>query len=157
MSISYTTTNYSGRKKDLNIFGKVDPYNTDPQRITLGIGKVSSYVAGVQKLVQRYAIMLLTEMETQPVYPTFGTFLVTNLRGSNRTPKDELIHYFNFANLKVLSEMHAYQQTNSDPYDEQISTATLNSMVMAGDSLAFSVTIETKTGESVPFVIPLPL
>lgn len=157
MSISYTTTNYSGRKRDLNIFGRVDPYNTNPQRITLGFGKVSSYCAGVQKLVQRYAIMFLTEIGSQTMYPTFGTGFLTSLGGSNRIPKDELVHYFNFANLKVLSELQVYQQTNSDPYDEQISTATLNSMVMTGDSLLFSVTIVTKTGETVPFIIPLPL
>jgi len=66
MPISSTTTNYSGRKKDIHIFQGVDPSKVSD--INPSFGKISNYCAGVQKLVQRYAICLLTELGSQENY-----------------------------------------------------------------------------------------
>ncbi|MEG7795894.1 hypothetical protein, partial [Listeria monocytogenes] len=71
MAIKSITTNYTGRKIDLHIMqGVKAPGSSD---ISLGFGKISNYCSGVQKLIQRYTIMLLTEIGSQENFPTFGS------------------------------------------------------------------------------------
>lgn len=157
MPIGKITTDYFGRKKDISIIKGADPNTLGKQNVTLEFGKISTYCAGVQKLIQRYMIIFLTLLGSQPKFPTFGTDFYSRLTGSNLVSRADMIHLFNFANLTTIKTIKEHQSTKTDiPEDEQLNTAYLNSLLISGDTLSLKVVIETSAGSTVDFVVPLP-
>jgi len=152
-----TSTDYSTRKRDIHIFQGVDI--TKPATITPSFGNISNYCAGIQKLVQRYAIALLTVIGSQPEFPTFGTDLLTELSNTNLTiDRTRLTHIFNFANFEVISAFRQYQ-ANTDGLldDEQLDTATLQDIVVSNDGkVSLIVQIIPVAEDAITFLIPLP-
>ena len=127
--------------------------------ITPSFGKISNYCTGIQKLVQRYTIALLTELGSQPNFPGFGSPLITILTSSsNSYNRADLYPIFNRANAKVVKEFFAYDQTANPPDDERLAGASLDSIKSTIDGgVAISVKIQTYATGPVAFVIPLPL
>ncbi len=157
MAIAKVTQDYSTRTKDISILKKADPKKYGPQPVSPKFGQVSSVCTGVQKLVQRYAIALLTNVGSQPVYPLFGTNLLTLLQGGNLVSTEQLKHYFNFANVDVVNSFNDYQKQNVDlPQDEQLASATLKDVIVLGDMVSLSILLVTAEGDAVDFVLPLP-
>lgn len=157
MPISGTTVNYSGRTKDILITGALNPLTAQPQPVTLSFGRVSGYCAGVQKLVQRYIILLNTVLGSQPDFKSFGTELHAALLSGRLSNPIEFQHTFNFANWSAVSTIKAWQATNASPLDEQLSTATLVKFSIEGDTLSAEVKLTTMAGDDVVFVMPLPI
>lgn len=158
MPINGTSVNYSGRTKDVNIAGAVKGDKQGRQPMTLTFGRISSYCSGVQKLVQRYAIALLTRSGSQSRFEDFGTDLLDGLNGGRLSSRQEFLHVFNLASWAVIKEFKEYQAENPDlPLDEQINTATLESYDITGDTITVHVTITTLAGSSVTFITPLPI
>jgi hypothetical protein len=156
MPIDVTSTDYSGRTKDIHIFQGVDPYGA--ATVAPSFGKISNYCTGIQKLIQRYTISLLTNIGSQANYPTFGTDLLTKLTTSSfRFNKADLGHIFNFANSKVINEFRAYQRANPGPEDEQLATAVLQDISFSNGSLFFTVQLYPVQQPSVNFILPLPI
>ena len=158
MPIRNLTTDYSNRSKDINIFSPVDPTSTLARPVAPSFGKVSSYCAGVQKLIQRYAISLLTAVGSQPAYPAFGTGLPARMLSSNLTTLDDISHAFNFANAYVVNLFRRYQETApATPLDEQLDTAMLiSTTVDASRRLNFRVALYTRAGVTYDFLLPIP-
>lgn len=156
MPIVDSTTNYSGRKVDIHIFQGVNVNKLSP--ITPSFGKISNFCSGIQKLIQRYAISLMTELGSQPDYPTFGTKLMSTLNNRNLSfNKADIYPIFNSASYKVVSEFRDYQAKNSGiPTDEQLNTAYLSDIIITNDSVSFKVTIIPVSGDTTEFLIPLP-
>jgi len=155
MSISGVTTDYTGRKKDINIFGYKNPSIQQTSMATLSFGPTSSYCAGVQKLIQRYVIMFLTNLGSQQFYPDFGTSFVPSLSASQSGT--DLTHVYVFANKLVIDNFRAYQSTHTDlPLDEQIQTVLLNSISYENGIMNLSITFLTLSGDTVDYILPLP-
>lgn len=156
MPISGTTTNYAGRTKDIHIMQNVSPTGLRP--IALSFGTVSNYCAGIQKLVQRYTIALLTEIGSQANYPEFGTNFFANLKTRSQIiSKNDLFSLFNLANVKVIREFRAYQAANPGlPVDEQLGTAYLEDVVLGNDSVGLKIRVVPITTDAVEFIVPLP-
>lgn len=158
MPINKVTTDYTGRDKDINIFPVVSPLLQPKQTVTPSFGKVSSYCAGVQKLLQRYAVALLTVQGSQPEYPTFGTGLLRNVMVSSITTLSDLSHAFNFANSLVISMFRDYQSKHEGlPLDEQLDTAILADITTTANyEVTFSVKIYTMAGNTYDYLLPIP-
>ncbi len=158
MAVSSVTTDYSGRQKDVFIFHGINPYSPDRLTVTPKFGKVSGFCAGVQKLVQRYAISLLTQTGSQEDFPDFGSSLLTEAANGHRGISiEDIRHIFNFANAKVVVAFREYQAENPDlPLDEQLDYAILENVEVSGDYLSLDIRISTLSGDSVPVVLPLP-
>lgn len=156
MAITGTTTNYSGRKVDIHIFQGVNPNKLSP--VTPSFGKISNFCSGIQKLIQRFAIALMTDLGSQKDYPTFGTQLMRTLNNRNLLfNKADLYPIFNFAAYKVISEFRDYQAKNYNiPEDEKLNTAYLSDIIIVNDSVSFKVTIVPMSGDVTEFLIPLP-
>ena len=156
MPISGISTDYSTRKKDIHIFQNVDVNKT--ATIAPSFGRISNYCSGIQKLVQRYAIALLTAIESQPGYPTFGTDLLTQLSNTNLTIDNvSLTHIFNFANYSVIQSFRTYQSnTDGLPLDEQLDTAILQDIIVNNGTASLSVQLFPVQEDAVTFLIPLP-
>ena len=158
MAIGTVTTNYSGRNKDINIMAYPNPKSPETQPVPLTFGKISSYCAGIEKLIQRYMLTLLTVKGSQPYDPEFGTDFLKYVRSANLLTYNDLSHYFNFANYEVLNLFKQYQALHADlPLDEQIDTAVLDSLTTVDNRIQFNVKIYTKAGETVDFVMPIPV
>jgi hypothetical protein len=156
MPISGTSTDYSTRKKDIHILQGVNPNQLS--RITPSFGRISNYCAGVQKLIQRYAIALLTELGSQTKYPDFGSTLLRTLNNRNfKNNKADVFHIFNFANAAVVTSFRAYQaKTKNLPDDEQLATAQLKDVVVSNDSVSLSIQLYTVDTNAVVFLLPIP-
>lgn len=156
MAISGTTTNYTGRKKDLHIFQGVNPKK--PATVTPSFGKISNYCAGVQKLVQRYTISLLNELGSQTNYPDFGTNFMTRLNNRSLSlNRSDIFPIFNLASAKVIADFKEYQaNTDGLPTDEQLNTVLLEEVSVSANSVNLRVRLYPVQSTPVEFVIPLP-
>jgi hypothetical protein len=153
-----TSTNYTGRKKDINVLRSPDATVYGPQNVTVGFGKRPQYCAGLQKLIQRYVIVLLTNIGSQPNFPEFGTDFLYSLHGRT-APVDNLkaSQIFNLASYDAVTLLKAYQAERDDiPDDERIVSAALVDIALSVDSAAFDVQITTEAGTSTSFLVPLP-
>jgi hypothetical protein len=158
MPISSITSNYIDRKKDISIFQYPNALAIGEQTVAPKFGKISRYCTGVQKLIQNYAVMLLTNIGSQPNYPTFGTNLMGKLN-AGISPVDKLAasQLFELASYETVSALKSYQHYRTDiPDDELIVDATLTDIALQGGFAAFEVTITTQAGDAVEFVVPLP-
>jgi hypothetical protein len=156
MAISNTSTNYTDRKLDLHIMQGVQAPNHSS--ITPSFGLVSNYCAGVQKLIQRYTIMFLTELGSQENYPEFGSDFITKITStSNNFNRSDLFSLFAFANLKVSDEIINYQIDNNVPLDEQLNVVELEEIVSTPNGgVSLKLKIIPRAEQPVEFLIPLP-
>jgi hypothetical protein len=158
MPIGRIITDYTGRARDLNISLAGAVPTEAPEPMSLAFGKVSSFVAGVAKLVQRYTVLLLTPQGSQPGYPDFGTGLPARLMSANLTTVGDLTHAFNFANAWVVSTIRTEQARAVErPLDEQLDTAVLEGITVRGSSLELRINIFTLAGETYDFLLPIPV
>lgn len=172
MPVSSISSDYTGRKKDISILqypdatlSAADITSTSfaqaiyaKQTIFPKFGKVTRYCAGVQKLIQKYTIMLLTGLGSQTNYPDFGSTFMPDLQaGLSPTSRLLATQYFTLASYSVVNTLIAYQIENEDiPVDERISNATLLDLTLQSDYVAFKIGITTEAGENVDFLVPLP-
>jgi hypothetical protein len=158
MAISSISSNYVNRSKDISILQYPDASLTDAQAVFPQFGANARFCTGVQKLVQKYAITLLTNITSQPNFPDFGTnFLYTLQAGISPVDRMRATQIFVLASFKAVTALRKYQVDNpSIPDDEKIVRAELVSLDLYGGYVGFSVNIVTAAGENVPFVIPLP-
>jgi len=158
MAIRSTTSDYTGRKRDISIFQYPDATSPEVQTVYPRFGKSARFCAGAQKLVQKYAIILLTNLGSQPKYPDFGTdFLYTLQAGISPTDRILAQQVFHLASYDAVLTLRAYQTDQPDiPPDERITNAVLENIALYGGFVAFDVKINTEAGDSIDFVIPLP-
>jgi len=157
MPISEVTTDYAGRTRDINVLGPVDPSLSSVFVHPGTIGNPSSYITGVQKLVQRYAISFMTVLGSQPDFSDFGTRFSEAIYAGALISNNDIQHLFAFANDLVLQDFREYQSENTDlPEDEQIDTAYFDGSELVGSTAIIRIIIQALSGESVPFVLPLP-
>jgi hypothetical protein len=160
MAIKSVTTDYTGRKRDISILQYPDATSVETQTVFPKFGKSTRFCTGVQKLVQKYAIILLTNIQSQPKYPNFGTdFLYTLQRGISPTDGILAQQIFYLANYDAILTLRAYQSSFPEgviPADERIVNATLEGYTLYGGFVGFDVKINTEAGDSINFVVPLP-
>jgi len=163
MAISSVSTNYEGRNIDLSILGftgvaSLEELTADTKPITPVVGNPSRFCSGIQKLIQRYTINLLTELGSQPDDLEFGTLFITQIRRrQNSLSQIDVEHYFNVANLRIMNVFREYEQTNELPDDEALRIARLSDFEVDGDTVYIKIELITRSEEEVAFLIPLPI
>jgi hypothetical protein len=157
MAITGTTTDYTGRKKDISVLQYPDGAISGPQPVVPAFGKVTRFCTGIQKLAQKYAVILMTNVSSQENYPEFGTSLLYTLkRGISPTDRLAASQIFRLASYIAVQAIKSYQIDRSDiPSDERIVNAELTDLVLYGGYAAFDVTITTEAG-SLKYIVPLP-
>jgi hypothetical protein len=172
MAISTISTDYTNRTKDISILQYPNPYNsaesssawtltqidTYPNIVAPSFGKTTRFCAGVQKLIQKYAIILLTNVGSQIGFPSFGTTFLYSIQ-EGLSPVDTLraSQLFTIASYKAVNTLIEYQTNNpTTPTDERIVSAELVDVVLASGVATFSVEITTEAGSTIPFLLPLP-
>lgn len=156
MAIRNVTNSYAGRTVDLSIAGRLEPQTIGVQPVSLSFGRISTKCAGVQKLLQRYTIMLLTSKGSQKNNPNFGTDLIPTLLGGNLIDVGHLVHTFNLASWSVVKTLREYQASHPEiPADEQINTALMTDYDVQGSTVLFNVKVQTQAGDVIDFILPV--
>ena len=158
MAIYGTTSDYTDRLLDVSVLQYPDPYAADPKGETLTFGNPSRICAGVQKLIQRYTIMMLTNIGSQPEYPDFAcSFLWTLQAGVSPLGRIRVIQIFSLADYSVVNTIKEYQTTNPNiPLDEQLASTSLINLSLSTGTVKFDVKLTTLAGTSINFLVPLP-
>ena len=172
MPISQVTSDYTGRKRDISILQTPNPYGLpedtnlwsiyqielSKNQVSPGFGKYGKFCAGIQKVVQKYAIILLTNLGSQPNFQEFGTDLIYTIQ-AGISPVDILkaTQIFTLASHYAVSTLLDYQASTQDiPSDERIVSAELTDISLYNGVASFSVKLTTEAGDSVGFLVPLP-
>jgi hypothetical protein len=159
MAISGISSNYVSRKLDVSILHGGNPSSEVASLVLIGFnpdGEKSKRCAGIQKLIQRYSILLLSSPGDQPDFPDFGSGLRVVLQNKSRLDEGQLRHLFAIANSKILDEIVEEQQqdTTRQP-DEQLASVEFISGKYELDSLSLRLKLITVAGDSVEFLTPI--
>ena len=151
------TTDYSGRTIDLFIFQGAKPLGD--QLIAPGFGPGSGKITtGIQKLVQKWAILFLTEIGSMEYHAELGTrFLTLASQGGIRdvaTARGEFQ-----LGAQLVQNTLAALETDSMPADEKLSSAVLTavSLTRRTGRLNMTVTITSEAGTSHDVILPVPI
>lgn len=158
MPIIKETSDYTGRKKDISILQYPNIEIIDGAEVLPKFGTPSRFCAGVQKLIQRYMILMLTNVKSQDYYPDFATdFLWPLQAGIGPTDNITARQIFTLADYAAVNIIKNYQIDNPDlPLDEQLDFTTLRNISLYGSFVSFDVKLTTLAGEAVDFLVPLP-
>jgi phage baseplate assembly protein W len=151
-----TTKDYSGRTVDVEFLQHVStPATLIGLTKTLRHDNMTRRVTGLQKLAQRYALILLTPRSTLPMYPEYGTDLVTYIQNGAVNTRAQLASLFSFANSLAMQQL-AVEVQDSDPDDEVLDTAELEDYDIdyPTSTVLLKVRLTSLAGESYTYVIP---
>ena len=149
---------YQGRTLDLSLLQGVRADGA-PHPIAPGLVPTGSdqglVCAGVQKLVQRAIVALLTA--SRPLEPTAGVPFLTELRsGRLRTASDVSSAFARSAN--AVERQLVADESTSDPDDERLSTLELASIDLSvPGAIALTITVTSRAGTSGVALVPIPL
>lgn len=147
---------WAGRSVDWNVHHGVRPGMLAPLVGSLERLGRGWLVAGMQKLVQRYLLLLLTPQGSMPYLPRRGTSFIALLRnGWVRTPSD-LRAAFAISQTELLPQLRALEQ-RGDPPDERLASATLVGVELAGDHAILRIQLRSQAGDTTTFLLPIAL
>lgn len=144
-----TSKDYSDRTFSLAITDTVSP---EDRRVRLGFSTNRS-VTGVQKLIERYIVLLFEVLGSSLYSRDQGTDLVSDLLNGSVVSRGQIRHILNFANSQTMRQLQESEATD-DPLDERVKATTLTVTSLTGDVLSFLISIETQAGTSLQFTLP---
>ena len=152
--IAGTTTDYTGRLLDIQLLNTiVVPDGIHEMRLSI-LAVEPKMVTGIQKLIQRYAILFLTSLEDIKYDPNTGTTFLPAMFGGAINSPGRLTSYFAVGNSNVVSILK--KDIVGLPDDEILVSADLTdyNIDYARGWLYLRVTIINKAGDSTLFVVP---
>jgi hypothetical protein len=151
-----TITSYSGRSVDLLIFQNADYTGKDTQ-MTVGFGDTAKITTGVQKAMQRWAIMFLTRKGTVVGDPEFGTDFMSKLL-RRQLPDDMAVQSAFAVAARDISDYLLTTLPTTTPSDEIITEANLlPGWTLNRTSLKLRVGLTTAAGTQLTVVLPVPV
>lgn len=155
MGPSSPVSTYIGRTVDLLAFDDMDLLRE--VKLTQAIvkpGESGALIAGIQKLVQRFLIELLTVRGTLLYLPARGTdFMLEGRLGIWRTTNDlEQSFYSAIADLR---DNLVLEESDDDPADEKFGAATLISASFIQGEVVIRVLLTSQAGISREILLPL--
>jgi hypothetical protein len=119
-------------------------------------GNGGQVIAGIQKLVQRFLLELLTERGSMIYLPARGTDLMTKARqGFIRTHLDAQAA---FAAALLLAQTNLQgEESREDPTDERFAGAELLEIVAIPGHVQARIRVTSQAGSSAVILAPLPI
>jgi len=118
-------------------------------------GQSGALITGIEKLVQRFLLELLTEQGSLDYQPTRGTFFMTSLRHGIVLTSGDLFSEFSAAELDVKENLKLEEDFLTDPEDERYAGAVLVSASLFGDTATLNIQVSSMAGESRTVIYPL--
>ena len=151
------SVNYSGRLTDLFIFYGAKPVGD--QRITLSLGDSGEVITGIQKLVQSFTILFLTERGSLPLFPDLGTIFITEMRNRNIRDESSIKAFFAASVEQVAQTLALADEGQNLPPDELFASAVLLNFTpdIGNGKLFLRVQVNSVAGPSRTIFLPVPL
>ena len=156
-----TSTDYTGRKVDLEIFQTENPPAVFKElTLTMTSGDVSRKLTGIQKLAQRYMLVFFTAKGSVPLRPDYGTSFMAAVGSGLMQSRTAVVQYFSFANVEVGQQLRLQDQDADGAAlsdDEKFSRAYLMDYAVDTSSakLYLKVKLESLAGGVYIFVLPV--
>lgn len=147
---------YKGRQADYWAYQPVLVPGRDmllvPELVSPSNG--GSIIAGIEKLVQKILITLLTPRGSKLHDPEDGTdFMIDAQRGLWRTTAD--VEQSFYAARVDMRRLIVLDEVDTDPADERYGEVTLTDIVLAGDRVTLGVTVTSAAGLSRQILAPI--
>lgn len=145
---------YAGRTVDYLAFDNAKKTGEALLNQTLA-ERSGALITGIEKLVQRFLIELLTEKGSLDYDLNRGTFFMTQLRSGVVRTSQELFAAFSSAEVDVRNNLRLEEDADTDPDDEQYSLAILQNASLLGDTATLTIQVMSGAGESRTVIYPL--
>lgn len=154
-----TTKSYAGRQVDIEALKHVEKM-LRIQRVHPDVNTDPRIVAGIEKAVQRYAKLFLTDIGSDKLAPRVGSQLVSRARSGNVSNYAVLDSLYAIANRNALAAIRADDQNElfgEIPDDERIVSTRLVDMELdrSTATIRIHVFITTAAGDTFTFIIPV--
>jgi hypothetical protein len=154
--LSATVKDYVGRTVDLLAFD--DARSSGDTLLTPALvqpGQSGALITGIEKLVQRFLIELLTEQGSLDYQLARGTFFMTSLRAGVVRTSQDLFAEFSSAEVDVRDNLQLEEDFANDPADERYRAAELISASLFGDTATLTIRVDSVAGDSRTVIYPL--
>ena len=154
--LSASVKDYVGRTVDYLAFD--DARARDDTLLTQTLvkaGQSGALITGIEKLVQRFLVELLTEQGSLDYQVKRGTFFMTALRAGTVRTSQELFSAFSSAEVDVRDNLKLEEDFANDPPDERYARAELLSASLFGDTATLNIRVDSVAGESRTVIYPL--
>jgi len=118
-------------------------------------GQSGALITGIEKLVQRFLLELLTEQGSLEYDVNRGTLFITHIRAGYIRTSQDLISAFNAAEVVLRNNLRLEEDVKKDPADERYQTATLINATLTGDQAYLKIQILSVAGTSRTVIYPL--
>lgn len=154
--LSGTLSQYGGRTVDFLAFDdmKVNGDTQLTQALVLP-GQTGALITGIEKLVQRFLLELLTERGSLQYTPQRGTLFLTKIRAGMINTSQALFAVFNAAELELRNTLKMEENKLTEPADERYKQATLLAASLLGDVATLSIQVQSMEEESRTVIYPL--
>lgn len=154
-----TTKSYAGRQVDIEALKHVEKM-LRIQRVHPDVNTDPRIVAGIEKAVQRYAKLFLTEIGSMKLSPNVGSRLVSRARNGSIANYAVLDSLYATANRNAVLAIRADDENDAFgeiPDDERIVNVRLVEMLLDRKTatIKIHVFIETASGDTYTFIIPV--
>lgn len=150
------------RQFDIEFLQTIDRPDTAPQLLTRTVASVGVHraVTGIQKLVQRYVLVLITSLGSVRFDSKFGTDFWRDIYRGAAQNRGRLRAAFAFASLRaarLIREDDRLEVYGELQPDETLATARLVDFNMdtTTGTLYLSVAIESAAGDSYEYAVPV--
>jgi hypothetical protein len=152
---------YTNRQVDIELLQHIaQPVELQLVHVT-NVRETPKIVAGIEKMVQRYALLLLSSLGTVRFENTQGSNLLAAVLAGMIFNEGQLTSIFALANTAVLQQLHddnVDTDTFGDiPADEQIAVARLEDVDIdiAQSKLTLTIKLITEAGTDITFIVPV--
>ena len=152
-----TIAAYNGRDIDLAAYHGMQPGG---ERLLtqelVGVDHGGRIVAGIQKLAQRFLVLLLTESGSVAHFPNKGCEFLTDARtGEFQAPLD-IFTSFSSALVDIERQLRAAEDV-TDPDDERFESAEVLRVTLSNSSASIRVQVNSRAGSNYTFLTPIPI
>jgi len=156
-----TSTDYTGRQVDVELLQTVEQL-VSPLRVHPALSnEPAKVVTGMQKLAQRFTVLLLTILEDVHLDPTQGTTLMQDLLWGAAQNAGTVAGVVSFALLDTVTQLRDEEGEDELygelPDDEKIDTAILEDfdVDVTNGSIFLRVALTNQVGEDYTYVLPI--
>lgn len=161
MTIRATSIDYAGRQVDVELLQTVvDPQGTQEVLVS-NVATQPKIVAGVQKSLQRYTLLLLTSLGDVHFALDEGSSLMPAFNSGQISNKNMLQYIFVLANTRVMQAIRAsdgdVETFGSQPDDEKITSTELSAYDINYQTGVVTLTIKftMASGSAITYLIPV--
>lgn len=145
--------NYANRSLDITFLKGVKASGrVTLEQVLFKSGNSGEVCTGIQKLIQRWVLMLLTPKGSMTFNPARGTTFMADLVSAYSYSDIDSI--FRLCNMDACLQVKK-EESDSMRKEERLERVELQSIEFLKDSVLISVKLTSKFGEAAPVVLPI--